>query len=125
MVSLSHGTLISADASNAASSKEARSASMHYANPATELAIRSILVATHHAWAVRYARVRWALAEVGLSVAVKKYPWELSGGMQQRVAIARALAYQPEVLLMNELFGSPDAQTRFDLDDLLLALRAE
>lgn len=98
---------------------------MHYANPATELAIRSILVATHHAWAVRYARVRWALAEVGLSVAVKKYPWELSGGMQQRVAIARALAYQPEVLLMNELFGSPDAQTRFDLDDLLLALRAE
>lgn len=75
--------------------------------------------------AERHARVKRALAEVGLSAAVKKYPWQLSGGMQQRVAIARALAYQPEVLLMDEPFASLDAQTRFDLEDLLLALRAE
>jgi NitT/TauT family transport system ATP-binding protein len=65
-----------------------------------------------------------ALEEVGLADAGDKYPWQLSGGMQQRVAIARALAYRPTLLLMDEPFGSVDAQTREDLEDLLLQVRA-
>jgi NitT/TauT family transport system ATP-binding protein len=66
-----------------------------------------------------------AVAAVGLTGFVDRYPWELSGGMQQRVAIARALAYQPEILLMDEPFASVDAQTRADLEDLVLELRRE
>jgi NitT/TauT family transport system ATP-binding protein len=64
-----------------------------------------------------------ALDAVGLADAAPKYPWQLSGGMQQRAAIARALAYRPEFLIMDEPFGSVDAQTREDLEDLLLRVR--
>ncbi|MDX6345482.1 MAG: NitT/TauT family transport system ATP-binding protein, partial [Streptomyces sp.] len=66
--------------------------------------------------------VEESLAAVGLAEARTAYPWQLSGGMQQRVAIARAVAYEPQVLLMDEPFAAVDAQTRADLEDLLLAL---
>jgi len=71
----------------------------------------------------RKAAVAQALASVGLEGFEDKYPWQLSGGMQQRVAIARGLAYRPEILLMDEPFASVDAQTRSDLEDLVLKIR--
>jgi NitT/TauT family transport system ATP-binding protein len=73
----------------------------------------------------REARIQEVLHAVGLGEIGKSYPWQLSGGMQQRVAIARALAHQPDMLLMDEPFASVDAQTRFDLEDLILRVRSE
>lgn len=73
--------------------------------------------------AERHRIAEQCLADVGLEGAGGKYPWELSGGMQQRVAIARALAYDAHILLMDEPFGSLDAQTRMGLEDLVLDLR--
>ncbi|MEU6540002.1 ABC transporter ATP-binding protein [Streptomyces sp. NPDC047000] len=75
--------------------------------------------------AARSRRAEECLEAVGLPGVGDKYPWQLSGGMQQRVAIARGLAYDAPVLLMDEPFGSVDAQSRFDLEDLTLRLRAE
>lgn len=73
----------------------------------------------------RLARRKAALEQVGLLGFDEKYPWQLSGGMQQRVAIARALAYEPAVLLMDEPFASLDAQSRADLEDLILKVQRD
>ncbi|HEY8545559.1 MAG TPA: ABC transporter ATP-binding protein [Acidimicrobiales bacterium] len=70
--------------------------------------------------AERDRRAAEALAAVGLADQGRRHPWQLSAGMQQRVAIARALAYRPDVLLLDEPFASVDAQTRAELQDLLL-----
>jgi NitT/TauT family transport system ATP-binding protein len=75
--------------------------------------------------AERARRVEEMLAAVGLAGTGRSYPWQLSGGMQQRVAIARALAHRPELLLMDEPFASVDAQTRFELEDMILQIRDE
>ena len=75
--------------------------------------------------AERLARARACLEDVGLPGVGERYPWQMSGGMQQRVAIARAIAYDAHILLMDEPFGSLDAQTRFDLEDLVLSLRKQ
>jgi NitT/TauT family transport system ATP-binding protein len=71
----------------------------------------------------RQERVEASVDAVGLSGFDDYHPWQLSGGMQQRVAIARALAYRPKILLMDEPFASVDAQTRADLEDLILDVR--
>ncbi|WP_222851082.1 ABC transporter ATP-binding protein [Phytoactinopolyspora mesophila] len=78
------------------------------------------LKAARVAKAERRDRVDEALEAVGLDHVPRSYPWQLSGGMQQRVAIARATAFRPEVLLMDEPFAAVDAQTRADLEDLVL-----
>ncbi len=73
----------------------------------------------------RRARVDDMLERVGLHGHARKRPHQLSGGQQQRVAIARALAYAPDVLIMDEPFASVDAQTRNELEDLMLTLKQD
>ena len=67
-------------------------------------------------------RVKRVLELVDLSGFEKKYPWQLSGGMQQRVSIARALSFDANILLMDEPFGALDEIVRDYLNEQLLKL---
>ena len=68
------------------------------------------------------ARVRSSIAKVGLNGFEKAYPKQLSGGMLQRVMIARTLSYSPDIFLLDEPFGSLDAQLRMRMHAEILKL---
>ncbi len=70
------------------------------------------------------ARVEKVLELVELSGFERKFPWQLSGGMQQRASIARALAFDADILLMDEPFGALDEIVRDRLNEQLLELWA-
>ncbi|SFR16315.1 NitT/TauT family transport system ATP-binding protein [Poseidonocella sedimentorum] len=74
--------------------------------------------------AAQAERVARVLELVDLAGFEKKYPWQLSGGMQQRASIARALAFDADILLMDEPFGALDEIVRDHLNEQLLALWA-
>lgn len=83
------------------------------------------LAIQHKPKAVRRDIAEEYLHKVGLGDRLNAYPKQLSGGMQQRVAIARTLAIKPPIVLMDEPFGALDAQTRTEMQQMLLELWEE
>ena len=75
--------------------------------------------------AERRRRVREKLSLVNLTGFDRRFPWQLSGGMQQRASIARALSFDPALLLMDEPFGALDEIVRDHLNEQLLSLWAK
>ncbi|PTW59754.1 NitT/TauT family transport system ATP-binding protein [Breoghania corrubedonensis] len=75
--------------------------------------------------AERQKRIAKNLELVNLSGFERKFPWQLSGGMQQRASIARALSFDPDLLLMDEPFGALDEIVRDHLNEQLLKLWAK
>jgi len=71
------------------------------------------------------ARAMKLLQTVGLTDFAKRYPWQLSGGMQQRSNLCRALIHEPELLMLDEPFGALDAFTREELWGVMQALWLE
>lgn len=90
-----------------------------------EANIRLPLEFRRYAKADADARVRESIEKVGLKGFEKAYPKQLSGGMLQRVMIARTLAYSPDIYLLDEPFGSLDAQLRTRMHAELLKLWQE
>lgn len=80
------------------------------------------LEAANVARAERPDRIHALLKTVGLGAHAKKFPGQMSGGMQQRLQIARCLAQEPRLLLMDEPFGALDAMTRQVLQDEVLSI---
>ena len=82
-------------------------------------------IVDEHRYKVRMQRAEYEikaralLNSVGLGGVEKKYPWQLSGGMQQRASLCRALVHQPALLMLDEPFGALDAFTREELWDVL------
>jgi NitT/TauT family transport system ATP-binding protein len=75
--------------------------------------------------ALKEGTAQYFIERVGLAPFKDAYPDQLSGGMRQRVAIARALATYPRLLLMDEPFGALDAETRWQMQELLLEVVAK